>query len=481
MLGAALVERHPGDEGVRDRLAARPRPAPTERPADPVAPPCSPDPSIAQPPSAPSPALAAALATFLGHPSVAPHRVGVSVWIDGRGEVLVHQPDVALAPASNQKIFTAMGALAVLGADARLTTEIRLTTDGDLVVAGGSDATLTSNGPHSVAALADQVRANGVGDLPGDLIVDETRHDGKPRASGWQDWQIPTYTGPLSAFMVDDNRWRADPTFLADPALANADLLRPALASRGIGVPGPTVHATTPVGGTVVASLTSAPVGALLRDMLQRSDNQIADLLLKEVGHAATGTGSMAKGFAATTAALAPLCVSLSGVTDDGSGLSRGNARSAREWRVMLQAARTQPWWPALVDGLPLAGRSGTLAGRFQGTAAEANVRAKTGTIIGGTALSGYGTTVGGRAFVFSVVVNGPGAEAGADAIDALVAAVARDAGCRVLASADAVGPCGRAPTPPPTSNVARRWAATPKPRRWPAWSGSSRATRPPS
>jgi D-alanyl-D-alanine carboxypeptidase len=43
--------------------------------------------------------------------------------------------------------------------------------------------------------------------------------------------------------------------------------------------------------------------------------------------------------------------------------------------------------------------------------------------------LSGFGTTAGGRAFVFSVVVNGPGADASADAIDALIAAVARDVG----------------------------------------------------
>ena len=423
------VERPRGDDvgAVRDRVAVPPRAAPIDPPADPVAPPCIPDPTLAQPASAPSPALAAAFASFLDHPSVAPHRAGVSVWIDGLGEVLAHKPDLALAPASNEKIFTAMGALAVLGADARLTTEIRLTGHGDLVVVGGGDATLTAGGPHSVAALADQVRAHGVGLVPGALIVDETRHDGERRASGWQDWQIPTYTGPLSALMVDRNRWRADPAFLADPALANADLLRRALAARGIGVSGPTNYTAAPVPGTLVASLASAPVGVLVRDMLQRSHNQIADLLLKEVGHAATGTGSMANGFGATTLALTPLCVPLAGVADDGSGLSRGNARSAREWRVMLQAARAQPWWPTLADGLPLAGRSGTLAGRFHGTAAEANVRAKTGTIIGGTALSGYGTTASGRAFVFSIVVNGPGAELSAGAIDTLVAAVARE------------------------------------------------------
>jgi len=89
-----------------------------------------------------------------------------------------------------------------------------------------------------------------------------------------------------------------------------------------------------------------------------------------------------------------------------------------------LQAARTQPWWPQLNDALPVAGRSGTLASRFRGSAAEGAVRAKTGTIIGGIALSGYGTTAGGRGVVFSVLVNGDGSDAAQAPLDALIAAV---------------------------------------------------------
>jgi D-alanyl-D-alanine carboxypeptidase/D-alanyl-D-alanine-endopeptidase (penicillin-binding protein 4) len=405
--------------------AASPPPASVEAPE----PECVPDPTLAQPPGTPSPHLALALAGFLGHPSVAPHQVSVSIWIDGHGEVLSHTPDLALAPASNQKVLTAFGALSVLGADARLVTELRLTNQGDLVIVGGGDPTISAQGPHSVAALADQARVRGIGSVPGALIVDETRHDGARRASAWQDWQIPAYTGPMSAFMVDRNRWRSDAAFVADPALANADLLRGELAARGIQVQGPTVYASGPVAGTVVASLASEPVAVLVRDMLLRSDNQIADLLLKEIGRAGTGTGSMAGGALVTTEALQPLCVPFTGTTDDGSGLSRGNARSARVLRTVLQAARTQPWWPAFADALPLAGRTGTLATRLRGTAAEGNVRAKTGTIIGGSALSGYGTTTAGRAFVFSVVVNGVGAQASAGAIDSLIAAVAADTG----------------------------------------------------
>ena len=52
-------------------------------------------------------------------------------------------------------------------------------------------------------------------------------------------------------------------------------------------------------------------------------------------------------------------------------------------------------------------------------------MHAKTGTIIGGAALTGTGTTASGRTFVFSVIVNGANAGSSAGAIDGLVAAIA--------------------------------------------------------
>ncbi|MGH9031268.1 MAG: D-alanyl-D-alanine carboxypeptidase/D-alanyl-D-alanine endopeptidase, partial [Acidimicrobiia bacterium] len=304
---------------------------------------------------------------------------------------------------------------------------VRAPPDGGLVIVAGGDPTLTGSGPHSLDALAGQVRAAGITEVAGPLVVDESRYDTARRASGWQDWQVPAYAGPLSAFMVDRNRYRGDPEFLADPALANAERFRLALGAHGVTVAGPTGYGSAPADAPVVGSLTSVPMAALVDATLMRSDNMAAELILKEVGRAGAGDGSSAAGAAATRSALAPLCVPITGVDDDGSGLSRANGRSAREWRVLLQGARSQPWAPFLVNAMPLAGRTGTLAGRFHGTAAEGNVRAKTGTIIGGIALSGYGTTLGGRAFVFSVIANGPASNGGQDALDALVAAVAAD------------------------------------------------------
>jgi D-alanyl-D-alanine carboxypeptidase/D-alanyl-D-alanine-endopeptidase (penicillin-binding protein 4) len=172
-----------------------------------------------------------------------------------------------------------------------------------------------------------------------------------------------------------------------------------------------------------VAVLESASVAELTTVMLRRSDNEIAEALVRAIGDGATQAG-----LDRTLDAVEPWCLHLAGAAADGSGLSREDRRSAREWRRMLQVAQEQPWAPQVWEGLPVAGRSGTLASRLGGGATAGNVRAKTGSIIGGSALSGYATTNDGRAVVFSVIVNGePSAAARAvTAIDALVTEVVR-------------------------------------------------------
>jgi serine-type D-Ala-D-Ala carboxypeptidase/endopeptidase (penicillin-binding protein 4) len=420
------------DSAAPRTRATQPAPPSTSAepaPTPPTTAPCTPDPTLSAPAAPVPPDLTLAVQRFTTDPRVTANRFGLSIWIDGLGEVGAHEPDVPLFPASNQKLLTAMGVLAVLGPDARFTTEVRLAPDGNLVIVAGGDPSLAARGAHSLDALAAQVRAAGVTAVPGSLVIDDSRHDAMRRAAGWQDWQFPTYAGPLSALMVDRNRYRRDPAFLADPGLAHGDLLRAALAAHGVRIAGSTAYGSAPGGSTVVASLTSAPASAILADTLLRSDNMAAEELLKEVGRATGAPGSTQGGLQATRAALAPLCVSITGADDDGSGLSRANGRSAREWRQLLQSARTQPWWPQLNDALPVAGRSGTLASRFLGGPGEGTVRAKTGTIIGGIALSGYGTTAGGRGVVFSVLVNGDGSGAAQAPLDALIAAVAAHQG----------------------------------------------------
>jgi len=58
-------------------------------------------------------------------------------------------------------------------------------------------------------------------------------------------------------------------------------------------------------------------------------------------------------------------------------------------------------------DSLTIGGVDGTLRNRFKGTAAEGNIRGKTGTIDQVSTLSGYMTTAAGEQLVLSIIVNG--------------------------------------------------------------------------
>jgi D-alanyl-D-alanine carboxypeptidase/D-alanyl-D-alanine-endopeptidase (penicillin-binding protein 4) len=365
------------------------------------------------------PAASGRIAAALADPRWVGLDRSVSVWIEGRGEVVGVGGDAALLPASNEKLLTAIGAHLLLDPHERFHTEVRDAGDHLVLVAGG-DPSLRSTGPHSLGELARQVAAAGRGATAG-VVVDATAFEPATAARGWQDWQIPTYVGPMSALVVDDNRGRTDPAFLSDPAIGNGEAFARALIASGVAVGGPVAHGTAPTGAPVVAELWSPTVAELTADMLQRSDNEIAESLVRLIGEGSTEVGVDRIG-----AALEPWCLHLAGDIADGSGLSREDKRSARDLRRLLQVAAAQPWGPALHDALPVAGVSGTLAGRLAGPATAGNVRAKTGTIIGGTALSGYATAADGRAVVFSVVVNAePSAALGAAAaVDRLVAAV---------------------------------------------------------
>src|SRR5690606_11555529 len=115
------------------------------------------------------------------------------------------------------------------------------------------------------------------------VLVDASRFESATVARGWQDWQVPTYVGPMSALVVDDNRFRSDAGYLADPALGNAEAFAGALRAAGVEVGGPPAHGTAGPDAPVVAALDSPTMAELTHDMLLRSDNEIAEALVREV------------------------------------------------------------------------------------------------------------------------------------------------------------------------------------------------------
>jgi D-alanyl-D-alanine carboxypeptidase/D-alanyl-D-alanine-endopeptidase (penicillin-binding protein 4) len=111
----------------------------------------------------------------------------------------------------------------------------------------------------------------------------------------------------------------------------------------------------------------------------------------------------------------------------DGSGLSRRDALSPEALMTVLHRMSDASGASPFLAALPVAGLDGSLAGRMKGTAAEGNVRAKTGTMSNIRSLAGYVTTRSGERLAFVIVINnfeGTGAEAN-QAIDAITVRLA--------------------------------------------------------
>ncbi|MDP3460164.1 MAG: D-alanyl-D-alanine carboxypeptidase, partial [Hyphomonas sp.] len=94
---------------------------------------------------------------------------------------------------------------------------------------------------------------------------------------------------------------------------------------------------------------------------------------------------------------------------------------------LFQQPARAQTWGDAFRATLPVGGQSGSLARRFRGTPLEGRVFAKTGTVQGVNALSGFLIAASGETLVFSVIANDRPADSGSavPVIDALLLEIA--------------------------------------------------------
>ena len=111
----------------------------------------------------------------------------------------------------------------------------------------------------------------------------------------------------------------------------------------------------------------------------------------------------------------------------DGSGLSRRDAISPEAVMAVLQRMSSSSDAAPFLTALPIAGVDGSLAARMKGTAAEGNLRAKTGTMSNIRSLAGYVTARNGEHLAFVILINNfEGTSAAANqAIDAVAVRIA--------------------------------------------------------
>jgi D-alanyl-D-alanine carboxypeptidase/D-alanyl-D-alanine-endopeptidase (penicillin-binding protein 4) len=357
---------------------------------------------------------------------------------------------------------------------------------GDLILDGGGDPSLgdPEASPDWADRFAAQLAARGVRRVRGDLIADDTYFAGPPFGGGWEALDLQTgYGAQAGALGAQDNEVHVkvarqgahcctvtvDPpdsgmrvsnltgdavplslyrppgsdvlyatgslrtnvprgTFTLsapDGALFAANLLRDALARRGIALDGrvrvvhwPQTDEALAGHPTEIGSIDSPPLSQLLTHTLKHSDNRYAQMLLQQVGVRTAATGVCADrmeppqtsadwGLCAMRAFLDRVGIDGDEATlGDGAGLSRHDLVTPGATVKLLAWIARQPFANVLREALPVAGIDGTLQYRMRDNAATDNVQAKTGTLSHVYALSGYVIDAAGERLAFSLMLN---------------------------------------------------------------------------
>lgn len=158
------------------------------------------------------------------------------------------------------------------------------------------------------------------------------------------------------------------------------------------------------------------------------SQNQHAELLLRQLGLAVGKDGSIAQGvrvvrqFMTTKAGIDGEDF----IFNDGSGLSGHDLVAPRATTQLLRYAAKQEWGAQWKASLPIGGEDGSLRSRFPNPPVKDHVFAKTGTLSEARALSGYLECKSGQTVVFSIMVNlhNPRTKDDQKTMDAIVALV---------------------------------------------------------
>jgi serine-type D-Ala-D-Ala carboxypeptidase/endopeptidase (penicillin-binding protein 4) len=322
--------------------------------------------------------------------------------------------------ASNTKLFTTAAALSRFGPEYRIVTQ--LLSDGgvgfngvlrgSLYLQGAGDPALGTPAFYdryqgglgtNFLSLKAQLRAAGVRGVTGRLYADDTIFD-RLRGVADSGYATSPYIGPLSGLSFNSGyRGSISQGFSSDPATLAASKLARALNAAGISIRPGVARGVTPSEAKPVASVRSPTMSRLVEMTNVYSHNFFAEMLVKLLGARFGGAGTTAVGTEVVERFARGSGSAIQAI--DGSGLTRGNRASPFAVVRLLQGMRASAVGDEFIQDLALTGREGTVADRTEGTAAYGRCRAKTGTLTGVSALSGYCFNRSGRVMIFSVLM----------------------------------------------------------------------------
>ncbi|MDV3002401.1 MAG: D-alanyl-D-alanine carboxypeptidase [Chroococcopsis gigantea SAG 12.99] len=411
--------------------------------------------------------LPANINSILARPELRSSLWGILVQpLNSRENLYSLQSDKLFIPASNVKLLTTAAALLGLPPDYTIVTPVyiegqtpRLT---GLTIIGKGDPTITD---ETLQTLAQQLRAEGVTSIDNvrvddgyfqsninatweweDILFDygvpasslvlnrnsvtlkaSPQSVGQPLELSWSDniaarqWRLINKTlttagktppnlkiqavlgsstlivsGGLPADGADDLSNIAIP----DPSRYFLDKLSSSLQKVGISVKSVSVASNIPPRGEIFSHIPSLSLSQLITKVNKNSDNLLAETLLQLVG-----VKDGVEPIEAVKSRLSTLGLNSAEYTiKDGSGLSRQNFVSPALFVELLRQMSRTSAGGVYKDSLASGGKDGTLGSRFKDSALA--VQAKTGTLSGVIALSGYVETADQGTVVFSTLVN---------------------------------------------------------------------------
>jgi serine-type D-Ala-D-Ala carboxypeptidase/endopeptidase (penicillin-binding protein 4) len=312
--------------------------------------------------------------------------VSVSAGVDGT--LLFHvRGSHRRTPASNEKLLLSMALFDHFDPATRIPTAaetgsriVRGVLRGNLWIVGAGDPEIRD---RDMGRLAAAVVATGIRRVRGSVIGDTRPFAHDDFATGWKSYFPDSVMPPPTALTFDANV-DADGEIVHDPERRAAASLTRALKKTGVRVGGPPRMGRPSGAMRDIATIASARLRSIITRMDNDSINFDAEVLGKYLGQSVRGApGTIAKGAAAIRAYASARDVDVK--VYDSSGLSYANRVTTDGILRLLWDADAQTWLPSLMSALPKGGQ-GTLKGRLTGV----TVRAKTGTLDGISALSGW-------------------------------------------------------------------------------------------
>jgi serine-type D-Ala-D-Ala carboxypeptidase/endopeptidase (penicillin-binding protein 4) len=339
----------------------------------------------------------------------------VSVAI-GQDDAIVyhHESQTPRRPASNEKLLLAMAMYDRLGPGFRMRTAVAVAPGEtgwvhDVWILGRGDPTVDGS---TMAALARDLIDAGITRVRG-RVVGSTAYFAR-------DWDAPGWDSDARDYVNRPTALAFEGNHDADPERQAAKALTLRLEALGVHVHGRPTSGDPPAGLEIVGFERSPTLQRLFTRTLRPSDNFMAETLGKRLGAEVRGLpGTIAKAAA-----------SIGAWTDahgtdfrlnDSSGLSYADRVTADGIVRLLWVAEDQTWGPSLRAALPTGGQ-GTLVNRLHGIP----VRAKTGTLDGVSALSGWVRTRPGAWTEFSILSHGLSKETASGIEDRIVKIIDR-------------------------------------------------------